>query len=175
MQRRPPTIATSRLELIALTADDIRALISCDTDLAGTLVGVDFRSGWPDDPDARAGLPLHLSGLERADSEAAWRVRVIVELASRRVIGSINLKGPPDPDGEVEIGWGVVESWRRRGYATEAAAAVAAWAWAQGVVEWLSATIPDANIPSQRIATKLGLTRTVETRRSLPVWRCPAA
>ena len=34
------------------------------------------------------------------------RIRVIVERASDSVIGSINLKGPPNDVGDVEIGWG---------------------------------------------------------------------
>ena len=39
----------------------------------------------------------------------------------RSLIGSAGYKGPPSADGSVEVGYGIVEDHRRRGYATEAA------------------------------------------------------
>src|SRR5215472_13616207 len=100
-----------------------------------------------------------------------WRMRVIVERSSNTVVGSINLKGPPSVAGDVEIGWGLVEHVRGRGYATEASAAVISWAQQQPGVTSISATIPDDNYPSQRLAKRLGLRRTTETRRDVPLWR----
>jgi RimJ/RimL family protein N-acetyltransferase len=101
----------------------------------------------------------------------ARRVRVIVERSSKTVIGSINLKGPPAPGGDGEIGWGLVEQHRRRGYAFEAAAAVIAWAMGQDGVVSISATVPEHSERSQRLAARPGLVRTGETRRDLPIWR----
>ena len=98
-------------------------------------------------------------------------MRVIVERSSNAVVGSINLKGPPTAAGDAEIGWGLIEDVRGRGYATEASAAVIKWAQEQPGVQSISATIPDDNYPSQRLAKRLGLSRTSETRRDLPLWR----
>jgi hypothetical protein len=44
--------------------------------------------------------------------------------------------------------------------------------WAQQLpgVSSISATIPDDNYPSRWLAKRLGLTRTSETRRGLPLW-----
>ncbi len=86
------------------------------------------------------------------------------------MIGSIKLKGPPS-QGDVEIGSGLNESATGKGYAAEASAAVTAWAFAQADVASVSATISDDNIRSQRIAAKLGMLRTNEMRRNLPLWR----
>lgn len=72
---RPASIQTERLELIALTPREIRALISGETALAGRLVGADFPSGWPDDRDARDGLAWHLRGIEESIGTAATKVR----------------------------------------------------------------------------------------------------
>jgi hypothetical protein len=52
----------------------------------------------------------------------------------------------------------------------EAAGAVVAWVLRQPRVTSVSATVPDENLPSQRLAAKLGLVRG-ETRRDLPLWR----
>jgi ribosomal-protein-alanine N-acetyltransferase len=170
---RPATIESDRLELVALLPAEIEALIARDIERAGSLAGVRFPQGWPEDPGARSGLPWHRRALQADKRQASWRIRVIVERSSGNVIGSINLKGPPNAHGDVEIGWGLVESCRDRGYAFEAAAEVVAWVVRQPGVRSVSATVPDDNLPSQRLATKLGLVRTGETRRDLPLWSWP--
>jgi [ribosomal protein S5]-alanine N-acetyltransferase len=168
---RPTTIESDRFDLVALLPAEIEALIAGDIDRAGLLTGVRFPHGWPNDSDARNGLSWHLRALQGDSKQVAWRIRVIVERSSRSVIGSINLKGPPNADGDVEIGWGLAEDSRHRGYALEAAGAVVAWVLRQPGVTCVSATVPDDNPPSQRLAAKLGLVRTGETRRHLPLWR----
>ncbi len=100
-------------------------------------------------------------------------MRVVVEPESRLVVGSVGLKGPPH-DGDVEMGWGIDEPHRRLGYGLEAAAGLKAWVLAQPDVRTLSATIEDQNLASQRLATKLGLTRTHFLRRALPLWSASA-
>lgn len=168
---RPATIESERLDLVALLPGDIQALIAGDIERADALTGLRFPVGWPNDPDARSGLPWHLGALQAGERQVAWRIRVIVERSTRRVMGSINLKGPPNAEGDVEIGWGLTEHCRHRGYAVEAAAAVIGWVFQQPGVNWVSATVPDDNLPSQRLAAKLGMHRTGETRRDLPLWR----
>jgi [ribosomal protein S5]-alanine N-acetyltransferase len=86
-------------------------------------------------------------------------------------VGSINLKGPPDDKGGVEIGWGISESYRRRGYALEAASGVIDWVVRQPGATSLSATIDDDTVASQELAAKLGLVRTSGDRRGKPLWR----
>jgi RimJ/RimL family protein N-acetyltransferase len=56
----------------------------------------------------------------------------------------------------VEAGWHVRSDLRRQGYATEAAGAVREAARAAGI-EHLIAIIRPHNVPSQRVATKIGL------------------
>jgi [ribosomal protein S5]-alanine N-acetyltransferase len=168
---RPANIESERLDLVALLPADIQALIAGDIERAGSLTGLRFPPSWPNDSDARNGLSWHLSALEADETQVAWRIRAIVERSSRSVMGSINLKGPPNADGDVEIGWGLAEHCRHRGYAFEAAGAVVGWVLQQPGVRCISATVPNDNRPSQRLAAKLGLVRTGETRRELPLWR----
>jgi len=168
-RERPPRIETPRLSLVVLLPEEIRALIDGDTARASSLAGVTFPPDWPED-DARGGLPWHLGHLEADARHRPWRIRVVVERASGVVVGSINLKGPPDADGDVEIGWGISQPWRRRGYALEAVLAVIDWAAGQPGTTTLSATIDDANAASQRLAAKVGFSRTDRLRRQLPLW-----
>jgi len=163
--QRPPNIETERLILVVLLPEDIEALIAGELERAARLTGYAFT------PDPELGdLGWHLSALRRDSRHLPWRMRVIVERSSSTVVGSINLKGPPTSEGDVEIGWGLIDTARNKGYATEAAAAVIDWALQQPGVNLVSATVPDDNHPSQRVAAKLGLIRTSETRRNLPLW-----
>jgi RimJ/RimL family protein N-acetyltransferase len=170
VNERPPVIETARLRLLVLLPEEIEALIEGDTTRASQLAVVTFPAGWPDDVEARQGLTWHLRHLRADAAHRAWRIRAIVEQATDVVVGSINMKGPPDAGGDVEIGWGVNEDRRRRGYAFEATAAVMAWAASQPGVHRFSATIPDDNVPSQALARKLGMARTPHLRRLLPLW-----
>jgi [ribosomal protein S5]-alanine N-acetyltransferase len=166
--QRPPNIQTERLLLVALVPEEIEALMARDFRRFAVLSGFRFP---PDNPNL-GDLAWHLSAIQADDRHLPWRMRVIIERASKTVVGSINLKGPPSAAGDVEIGWGLIEEVRGKGYATEASAAVITWARQQPGVSSISATIPDDNHPSQRLAKRLGLTRTRETRRNLPVWKC---
>lgn len=59
------------------------------------------------------------------------------------VIGTAGYKGPPDEDGVVEIAYGVAPSFEGQGYATEAAAAVVEFAFADDRVRIVRAhTLP---------------------------------
>jgi len=169
MTQRPPSIETERLLLVALVPEDLEALIAGDLERASRLTGFTFL---PEDPKLGSDLSWHLRALRADSNQRSWRIRVIVERCSNTVVGSINLKGPPSAEGDVEIGWGLVENARRKGYAKEASAAVFHWVAQQPGVSSISATIPDDNYPSQRLATKLGLIRTDETRRDRPLWKC---
>jgi len=74
-------------------------------------------------------------------------------------IGSCGYKGPPDPDGVVEIAYAVHEAYRGRGYATEVAAALIDYAFASGRVRTVRAhTLPQPNA-STRVLTKCGFER----------------
>lgn len=111
-----------------------------------------------------------MSASDRAEISADWlgRVRaatsaepyicgfVMVHRASGTVIGSCGYKSPPDPDGIVEIAYGVKPEHQGRGYATEAAQAMAAYAFKSGSVRTVRAhTLPQANA-SARVLTKCG-------------------
>lgn len=64
----------------------------------------------------------------------------------------------------VESGWHVRSDLRRRGYAAEAAQAVREAARAAGVEHLIAIIRPD-NLPSQRVAAKIGLVLERETER----------
>ncbi|WP_278257910.1 GNAT family N-acetyltransferase [Nocardioides convexus] len=81
----------------------------------------------------------------------------VVETHDGRFVGDCGLTVQHvDDEPHVEVGYHVHPDLRGRGLATEAAAAVRDAAAADGV-EHLVAIIRPANLPSQRVAAKIGL------------------
>ena len=72
--------------------------------------------------------------------------------------GSACFVGCPNENGEVEIGYGINEAHRGRGYMPEAVAAMCEWALGQEGVSAVIAGTEKGNIPSARVLEKCGLT-----------------
>ena len=141
-----PGLTTQRLVLRPLTAADARTIRSGET-----LPGLPFADGYPL-PDTYDGLGLFLHhGDER------FGFSLIVRRADGVVIGEIGFVGPPQR-GTVMIGYAIVPSARRQGYATEAIAVLSGWALSEpGVDEVRAQTLPD-NEPSVRALLRAGFT-----------------
>ena len=78
---------------------------------------------------------------------------------SDTVVGKAGFKGPPAADGVVEIAYGLSPDYQGKGYATEAAAALTAYAFSSGKVRVVRAhTLPELNA-SARVLTKCGFRR----------------
>ena len=118
--------------------------------------------------------PDWLAALRSSSGPDPWRHGFfVVHRESGSVIGSAGFKGPPDPAGIVEIAYGIVPSFERRGYATEAAAALVDFAFASGQVRTVRAhTLPQPNA-STRVLSKCGFgyLGTVVDPDDGPVWR----
>ncbi|MDX3664389.1 GNAT family N-acetyltransferase [Streptomyces sp. ID05-26A] len=88
--------------------------------------------------------------------------RLIIEQATSEVVGSLGLFWPPS-NGRVEIGYGVVPSRQGRGYASEATAALTAFALELNDVHTVHANVEPANPASARVLEKAGFTRCAST------------
>jgi len=163
-------IHTDRLDLIPAPPASIELLVANEYERAGDLLNLIVPESWPNNEDARAGLSFHLKAIQRDSLELLWRIRLIVLRSNRTVVGSVNLKGPPDESEAVEIGWGLSAEYRRQGIAVEASEAVIEWVCCQPKVRRIIATIPADNIASIRVAERLGMNANEEFRRDLPVW-----
>lgn len=93
----------------------------------------------------------------------AWAI----EGADERMHGAVLLKDIPssstgEPSGEIEIGWRLhPDSWGR-GIGSEAARRVLDHAWAGGLTRLVAVTHP-LNLPSQRLAERIGMRAQGET------------
>ena len=81
---------------------------------------------------------------------------IFIEKSTNQVIGDGGFKGNPNAYGEIEIGYEIIESKRKKGYATEAIDALIDWAFTQPEVKYILAKCDPENIPSQNLLKKLG-------------------
>ena len=86
----------------------------------------------------------------------------IIDRSQKSIVGQCGFKGPPNSEGMVEIAYAIDPEQRCRGYATEAAAALVAYAFTKTDVLFVRAhTLPEANA-STRVLTKCGFERAGE-------------
>jgi len=88
-------------------------------------------------------------------------VWLMIERDTNTVVGDVGFLGPPD-DGLLEIGFSVLPGYRRRGYASEAARAMVAWALREPGVRGVVARCDADNEASIGVIQRVGFVRTDE-------------
>jgi [ribosomal protein S5]-alanine N-acetyltransferase len=143
-------IVTARLSLRLITADEVSAV------LLGQRRS-DWAADFPTEGDQVIARLLARTGLPTDDETLRFGHRLVVERDTGTVVGGIGFFGPPQ-DGEVEIGYGIVPSRQRRGYATEAVQAMVADIFQLNDVQTVVANVDLDNPASIRVLEKSGMT-----------------
>jgi RimJ/RimL family protein N-acetyltransferase len=115
-----------------------------------------------------------LKDLRKATAPDPWKFGLaIIHQSDNIVIGLCGFTGPPDSERAVEIGYSIVPAYERKGFATEAAAALVDFATRSGDASLVRAhTLPETN-PSTRVLEKCGFRKTgeiIDSENNL-VWR----
>lgn len=141
-------IATERIDLVPLPPALLQLIADRRNAELERAMETRVPHGWVD------GIPasLRLEQLAADPSEEPWLVRAMVLRAPRRLVGSVGFHQPPDASGRAEIGYDVVVTERRKGYAREGIQGLMGWALATGRVASIS---PD-NAPSLALVRSLG-------------------
>ena len=90
----------------------------------------------------------------------------MVSIEDRRIIGGVCFKGGPNEKGEVEIGFGIDDSYQNQGYASEAIAELVKWAHKQDGVRYVTAETLNENIASQKVLQKIGMDQSSENEEN---------
>lgn len=141
-------IATERLILTPFTLPMLQAAAADDWARVGVMIDAAIPPGWPSEGVRQFQVPAQLARLEQDESELPWQGRLIVQNKPATLVGVINLKGRPDKEGRVEIGYEIAPEFRRRGYAREAARALISWCFAQKDVRAVYARTQPENAAS---------------------------
>lgn len=130
-------IETERLVLQPLTAERYREALA-----EGYPIGNHVRS--------------YMESLRRHPRLLGWGVWLVrSKEAAGAIVGDAGFKGNPDIAGAVDIGYGFLPQHRGKGYATEAAGALVAWAFEHGAGRVTAETLRD-NAASIRVLRKSG-------------------
>jgi RimJ/RimL family protein N-acetyltransferase len=132
-------IQTRRLRLVPKTLADVRMQI----DRMTTEQKTQLSSAWLAQLDAATVGPWTLGF-------------TLLTRAGDTVIGTCGFKGPPGPDGMVEIAYGIAPEHQGQGYATEAAEAMVVYAFASDRVRIVRAHTFAADNASTRVLVKCG-------------------
>lgn len=119
----PNSLVTPRLRFVPVTIE-LLAVDRTPSEALARQLGATIPESWPPelyDDDARNWLVAKLKSDPGVSTWLAWYMVLKGEDGSPDiVVGTVGFKGPPDPDGVVELGYGVLEPFRRRGLASEA-------------------------------------------------------
>jgi ribosomal-protein-alanine N-acetyltransferase len=122
----------------------------------GARLGVAAPVSWPpehNDDATRAWMRELLEDLPHEPGYVCWYI-----IALGRLVGICGFKGPPNADGEVEIGYSVVEAEHRKGYGSEAARLLVARAFRDPRVAVVYAETLPRLVASQKVLVGCGFT-----------------
>ena len=117
-------LRTPRLLLLQGTFTVLEAELQ-SREALGEALAARVPDSWPPELYDADAIRWMMKWLVEHPDEADWSLYYVAEVplvaADRpRLIGVWGVKGGPDPDGVVEIGYGIVPECRRRGFASEA-------------------------------------------------------
>ncbi|GAA1707809.1 hypothetical protein GCM10009765_66690 [Fodinicola feengrottensis] len=146
MQLSDEPLEGSLVRLVLVSPDEVKILA------AGERLEW-FAEGYPreDDQDAMTLVSRTL------EADRRWSVRHIIRRSDGLAVGTIGFFGPPEDNGEAEIGYGLVPSARRLGLITDAIAIAVTAAEAAGA-RVVAHTAAD-NLASQGALLKSGFVR----------------
>jgi RimJ/RimL family protein N-acetyltransferase len=140
MALAPTAIATPSLILEPVSVETARAVV------AGDLSEITAGAGWPH-ADTVDGLRIALVG----GHAPGWFVTL-----DGVVIGDCGTHGDPDPQGDVELGFGLAAPYRGRGFGSEVARGLSRWLLAQPGVTRVIGRAQLSNTPSRRALERAG-------------------
>ncbi|MEU6426347.1 GNAT family N-acetyltransferase [Microbispora sp. NPDC046973] len=158
------TIAAGRLTLRPLTVQDA-------DEMAEVLAGEDLYAFIGGAAPTPAELRARYAALEAGrspDGRQEWLNWIIRRDTDRRAVGYVQAT-VVDEGRRAEVAWVVGTPWQGRGYASEAAAALAGWLRARGVARIEAHIHPDHHA-SMTVAGRIGLLPTDQVEDGERVW-----
>lgn len=161
MNQNPNIIRTSRLELVALSFEQLQSTLRCIPDLASeldTLLVPALVDG-----NARRAVSMKIEKMQNMPVlDHPWQTYWLIILSAENTgVGLVGFKGKPDASGAVEIGYGIDPGYQGKGYMTEAVGALANWAFAHPECKAITAHgVRFDNLASQKVLEKNGFAET---------------
>jgi ribosomal-protein-alanine N-acetyltransferase len=137
------------IALVPVTAA-VALAVTTHGDVDAALDGLPRVADWPHEDTADALRPL-------AEHPEHTGEGTFLVLRDGVVVGDCGWFGPPDEDGEVEVGYGLAPSARRQGVGAASVALLLAWVASRGARSVRAEVLP-GNAPSFALLARLGFT-----------------
>jgi len=151
------TITTERLELIPLTIEDLENAC-CDQEKVFMRYGF-IGTIQPTTSEMQGIYRLKITHMQEDPRNQLFSTYFwIKDRKTHQYLGEVGFKGFQESFFSVEIGYGMIEAFRGKGYMTEAVKALVQWAFSMRVegLLYIIATTNLYNIPSQKVLEKVG-------------------
>lgn len=150
------SIKTKNLLLLPLTPDEMEIRASSTAELEKQLLLAPSIDTDDEDIHLMAAYAQMRDACRLDPEHYLWYTDWLIILQKEnRIVGSLGFKGVPNDKKEVEIGYGIGESDRRRGYALEAVKHAIDWAFSQENVYYVEAQTELENTASIGLLEKL--------------------
>ncbi|MBA7585138.1 hypothetical protein ES708_27108 [subsurface metagenome] len=157
-------LETNKLKLIPLDAHNLRYSIEDRRKMERNL-GVKITDTKLEEPVKEA-MRTSLKMVLKNKKDYLWFTNwEIVLKKENRIIGGLCFKGRPDEQGRVEIGFGMQDEHRCKGYTTEAVKELINWAFIQEKVLSVIAETEKDNLPSHRVLEKMEMQKYQENEK----------
>lgn len=156
----PFPIHTERLTLIPFTTQICQEVLEGNFESLSEL-GLVLGEGWPD-KDMMDTLPRILKNLSKVEAPTGFESWMIIQKDTRKIIGDIGFKGYNFFENSCDIGYGIIEAERKKGYATEACLALINWAFEHESLETITAATLEDNENSIKLLQKLNFEITTQ-------------
>ena len=150
-----PEILSQRLRLVALDRELAEQQLN-DRPAFFAALGVEREPAWPPELMDAAAMEWNRDELAAHPGHAGWYSWVYVSPIMNRLLGIGGFQGAPTAEGEVEIGYSMLVSYREQGLATEAVNALMGWAYGHENVKRVIARTRSDRSPSHRVLEKAG-------------------
>lgn len=162
-------IETKRLKLLACPLE-LAALIAGGGKGIYKKYGLQKAPNWPLN-DTTEILPEYVVSLQSDPALLGWGIWLVILKESSVIIGDIGFLSKPDSKGRTELGYSIAPTYRNKGYATEAAGSLLAWAFLKDDVKKVKARCKPDNAASIKVLERVGM-RPLGRKEGFFEWEC---
>lgn len=146
-------LKTERLILIPFTIQICNNILKGDFSELFKM-GLKKGQSWPDQ-DVMETVPKILNNLSQVESPTGFESWMIIKSDTSEIIGDLGFKGFNHEKENVDIGYGIIEEERRKGYAEEAVTELIKWTLSKEIVKEITACCLIDNVSSMNLLEKL--------------------
>lgn len=148
-------LESERLNLVPLQAKHLSLAVDNYGEMQSEL-GLSVSNTILDD-EMKYAMKVRLQKVSEDNKNYLWLTNwAIVLKEENRIIGIIMIKGCPNENGEVIVGYGIEEMYRKRGYATEALQGLKKWIFENPKAIYIIADTEKDNIESHKVLRNVG-------------------